>query len=288
MLTDRAARVSRGRPGRCAVAHLARLPAARRAARTSPSTWRRRCSPDISASRAIATAVGGCATRPQPAGPPSRRDDLDGSRSSSSTSRRRARSRTAAIASPRSRSCCVRDGVATTVFDTLINPERPIPPAITAVTNITWAMVQARATLRRRVRSARSACSRAHVFVAHNATLRLAVHLDGSRARDAAAAHRTVALHGAHGAQARAAAPPPESRCGHGVLRHRELRAPSRRRRRRRDGASSSPPARRRARPRCTTLDDVEQILSAGTAGGKRRKRRRSALPHSVSDDTTA
>jgi DNA polymerase III epsilon subunit family exonuclease len=36
----------------------------------------------------------------------------------------------------------VQNGVATTVFDTLINPDRPIPPAIVAITNITWEMVK--------------------------------------------------------------------------------------------------------------------------------------------------
>jgi DNA polymerase-3 subunit epsilon len=36
----------------------------------------------------------------------------------------------------------VQNGVATTVFDTLINPERSIPPAIVAITNITWEMVK--------------------------------------------------------------------------------------------------------------------------------------------------
>jgi DNA polymerase III subunit epsilon len=36
----------------------------------------------------------------------------------------------------------VRDGVATPVFDTLINPERSIPPAIVSITNITWEMVK--------------------------------------------------------------------------------------------------------------------------------------------------
>src|SRR5205085_8378874 len=36
----------------------------------------------------------------------------------------------------------VRDGVATTAFETLINPERSIPPMISALTNITWSMVK--------------------------------------------------------------------------------------------------------------------------------------------------
>ncbi|HXT15565.1 MAG TPA: 3'-5' exonuclease [Gemmatimonadaceae bacterium] len=36
----------------------------------------------------------------------------------------------------------VQNGVATTVFDTLVNPERSIPPAIMAITNITREMVK--------------------------------------------------------------------------------------------------------------------------------------------------
>ncbi|HEX4681995.1 MAG TPA: 3'-5' exonuclease [Gemmatimonadaceae bacterium] len=36
----------------------------------------------------------------------------------------------------------VQNGMARTVFDTLINPERSIPPAIVAITNITWEMVK--------------------------------------------------------------------------------------------------------------------------------------------------
>jgi DNA polymerase-3 subunit epsilon len=36
----------------------------------------------------------------------------------------------------------VRDGVATTVFETLINPERAIPPWVSRLTNISWDMVK--------------------------------------------------------------------------------------------------------------------------------------------------
>ena len=63
----------------------------------------------------------------------------------------------------------VRGGVATTVFDTLINPERPIPPQITALTNITSAMVRSAPTFAE-VCEQLLGVLEGHVFVAHNAT----------------------------------------------------------------------------------------------------------------------
>ena len=66
-------------------------------------------------------------------------------------------------------SVVVRDGVVTDVFETLINPERSIPPWITQLTNITWDMVKDAPTFR-------DVCDRVvevlegHIFVAHNAT----------------------------------------------------------------------------------------------------------------------
>jgi DNA polymerase III subunit epsilon len=62
----------------------------------------------------------------------------------------------------------VRAGVATTVFDTLINPERPIPPAITAVTKITWSMVKGAPRFAEICDQLLGALE-GHVFVAHNA-----------------------------------------------------------------------------------------------------------------------
>jgi len=62
----------------------------------------------------------------------------------------------------------VQHGVATTVFESLINPDRPIPPAIMAITNITWEMV-------RRAPRFADICDQllgvleGNVFVAHNA-----------------------------------------------------------------------------------------------------------------------
>ena len=58
----------------------------------------------------------------------------------------------------------VRDGVVAERFETLVNPERPIPPLITSLTHITWEMVKDaprfRRHLRRRApRAARDTCS---------------------------------------------------------------------------------------------------------------------------------
>ena len=62
----------------------------------------------------------------------------------------------------------VRDGEIREVFETLVNPQRSIPPMITALTNITWAMVKD-APLFRDVCQRLLAVMEGHVFVAHNA-----------------------------------------------------------------------------------------------------------------------
>ena len=181
----------------------------------------------------------------------------------------------------------VRSGVATTVFDTLINPERPIPPAITAVTNITSAMVR-RAPRFAEVCDQFLGALEGHVFVAHNArfdwrfismevervtrrpligkslcTVRMARKLVPRLRRrnlDAVTAFYGIENHARHRAGGDAVA------TAQVLLRLLDA-----------------------ARDRgCATLDDVQQVLTAGTSGGRRRKRRRSALPHSASDDTTA
>ena len=62
----------------------------------------------------------------------------------------------------------VRDGEIREVFETLVNPQRPIPPMISALTNITWSMVKDAPVFR-------DVCERVlrvisgNVFVAHNA-----------------------------------------------------------------------------------------------------------------------
>ena len=63
----------------------------------------------------------------------------------------------------------VHRGVATVVFDTLVNPERSIPPAIVAITNITWEMVKD-APRFADVCDQLLGVLEGHVFVAHNAS----------------------------------------------------------------------------------------------------------------------
>jgi DNA polymerase-3 subunit epsilon len=63
----------------------------------------------------------------------------------------------------------VRGGEVAEVFETLVNPQRPIPPMITALTNITWDMVKD-APVFRDVAERLSRVMRGHVFVAHNAS----------------------------------------------------------------------------------------------------------------------
>ena len=63
----------------------------------------------------------------------------------------------------------VRDGRICEVFETLVNPERPIPPWITALTNISWAMVKDAPTFRE-IAPRLLALLEGRIFVAHNAT----------------------------------------------------------------------------------------------------------------------
>jgi DNA polymerase-3 subunit epsilon len=62
----------------------------------------------------------------------------------------------------------VRDGQVRDVFETLVNPQRSIPPMISALTNITWGMVKD-APVFRDVCERLLSVMEGHVFVAHNA-----------------------------------------------------------------------------------------------------------------------
>jgi DNA polymerase-3 subunit epsilon len=62
----------------------------------------------------------------------------------------------------------VANGGIADVFETLINPQRPIPPAVTRLTRITWDMVRSAPTIRD-VAPRIADVLRGHLFVAHNA-----------------------------------------------------------------------------------------------------------------------
>jgi len=62
----------------------------------------------------------------------------------------------------------VRDGRLTDVFETLVNPQRPIPAFVTQLTNITWRMVKDAPTFRT-VEPQLLDVMAGHVFVGHNA-----------------------------------------------------------------------------------------------------------------------
>jgi DNA polymerase-3 subunit epsilon len=62
----------------------------------------------------------------------------------------------------------VINGQVADVFETLINPQRPIPPAVTRLTRITWDMVRHAPTIRD-IAPRIAEVLRGHLFVAHNA-----------------------------------------------------------------------------------------------------------------------
>lgn len=62
----------------------------------------------------------------------------------------------------------VANGSITDVFETLVNPQRPIPPVVTRLTRITWDMVRNAPTIRD-IAPRIAEVLRGHLFVAHNA-----------------------------------------------------------------------------------------------------------------------
>ena len=63
----------------------------------------------------------------------------------------------------------VKGGASRVVFDSLINPERPIPPVITSLTGISWEMVR-NAPKFADIAPQLAGVLEGHIFVAHNAT----------------------------------------------------------------------------------------------------------------------
>ncbi|HEU4643800.1 MAG TPA: 3'-5' exonuclease [Gemmatimonadaceae bacterium] len=179
----------------------------------------------------------------------------------------------------------VRNGVVTDTFETLVNPERPIPPMITSLTNISWEMVKD-APRFRDVCDELLRVLEGHVFVAHNvefdwrfvsseverATGR---RLDGPRLCTVRLARRLL--------------PQLRSRRLDSVAHFYDVEISGRHR----AGGDALATARvllhllNGAREReCRSWDDLQRLLGARARG--RRPRRPPAMPHPVDKDTTA
>jgi DNA polymerase-3 subunit epsilon len=180
----------------------------------------------------------------------------------------------------------VQHGEATLVFDSLINPERAIPPAIVAITNITWEMVKD-APRFADVCDQLLGVLEGNVFVAHNAAFDWRfVTAEVARATRRPLSGRTLCTV----RLARRMLP---------QLRRRNLDAlaafygvdnPARHR----AGGDALVTARillrllDAARDRgCASFDDVDRLVRAGSSV-RRRPRRAPALPHSTKDDGSA
>lgn len=179
----------------------------------------------------------------------------------------------------------VRDGKIAEVFESLINPMRPIPSFVSKLTNITWNMVKNAPTFDRVAPDVLKALE-GNVFVAHNAafdwkfvshevtratgarlfgqrlcTVRLAKGVLPGLPRcslDFLANHYGVEISGRHRAGGDAIA---TAHCLIRLLRDAEDRG-------------------------CSTWDDLEVLLRGRPQ--KKKKRRYSALPSPVTRDTTA
>ena len=179
----------------------------------------------------------------------------------------------------------VKGGEITHEFETLVNPQRPIPPMVTAITNITWNMVRNAPTFRDIADDVASVL-RGHVFVAHNAsfdwrfvsseiTRATGGRLDGRRLC-------TVKL-------ARKVLPQLPRRSLDHLARFYGVEITSRHR----AGGDARATARvlvrllREVQGRgCHTWAELEALMSAVPRG--RRRRRRSAMPLPMDRDTTA
>jgi DNA polymerase-3 subunit epsilon len=180
----------------------------------------------------------------------------------------------------------VRDGVLVDRFETLVNPERPIPRYITQLTNISWEMVQDAPTFR-------DVCERVldvmggHVFVAHNAGFDwrfVAAEVRRATGRELAGRQLcTVRL-------ARKLLPQLRRRSLDWVTAHYGIDIAARHRAMGDAEATAKVLLRLLgdARDRgCATWADLEQ-LALGSSARPRRGRRPPALPHPVRLDTTA
>jgi DNA polymerase III subunit epsilon len=164
------------------------------------------------------------------------------------------------------------DGTVVDEYRTLVNPERPIPPFITALTSITWEMVRDAPRFatwrRRRARARRRRVRRAQRRV------RLALRRRGAGPRRVP----LTGAHAVHGALARKLVPELRSRSLDSLTHFFNIPNEARHRAwgdARRDGRAVPPAARPAGRAGGHALGELQQLL----ARAPRRKRRR-RTPH--------
>ena len=183
----------------------------------------------------------------------------------------------------------VRDGRIADVYETLVNPERSIPPFITRLTNISWEMVCDKAPFRE-VCDEVLRVLEGHVFVAHNAAFDWRfVSSEVVRARGRELTGRrlcTVRL-------ARRLLPQLRSRSLDWVARHYAVEIePGKRHRAAGDALATARCLLRLlddARGHgCERWSELERFLAASRGVRKRKGRRAPAMPRPVDRDTTA
>lgn len=184
----------------------------------------------------------------------------------------------------------VRDGRVADVYETLVNPERSIPPFITRLTNISWEMVCEKAPFRDICADVLHALD-GHVFVAHNANFDwrfVSAEVARSSGRQLTGRRLcTVRL-------SRRLLPQLRSRSLDWVARHYDVEIPAGKRHRAAGDALATAHCLIRllddARGHgCERWSDLERLLARPTTTRKKRpRRRRSGMPTPVDKDTTA
>ena len=181
----------------------------------------------------------------------------------------------------------VKGGEIARVYETLVNPQRPIPPMVTRLTNITWDMVKRAPTFREIVADVADAL-RGHVFVAHNAGF------DWRFVTDEIARATGERMEGRRLCTVRMARrllPQLHRRSLDYLARHYGVEITARHR----AGGDAVATAKvflrmlKEARTRgCATWSELEELVRPPTRGRRRGRRRRSAMPRFIDRDTTA
>jgi DNA polymerase III subunit epsilon len=183
----------------------------------------------------------------------------------------------------------VRDGQVANVFETLVNPERSIPPFITRLTNISWEMVRDKSPFREVCAEVLSALD-GNVFVAHNANFDwrfVSAEVARSTGRELTGRRLcTVRL-------ARRLLPQLRSRSLDWVARHYNVEIPAGMRHRAAGDALATAHCLLRllddARDHgCERWSELEHFLATPPSRRKHKGRRAPGMPMPVDRDTTA